>query len=96
MFNLNTQQKRNVYVILFTIFGVLLGIFVAGMAQVIYLKLLLRDFVTYSFDLSWEELDQFGQVVGTVLVVACGLWGWASGKYWWKQIYVLKRFGQKR
>ena len=89
------QQKRNAYVLLFTIFGVLLGIFIAGMAQVIYIKLLFRDFVTYSFGLSWEELDQFGQMVGMAVVLVCGLWGWASGKYWWKQIYVLKRYGQK-
>jgi len=57
--------------------------------------LLNQDFAAYSFGLSWEELNQFGQMLSLVLIVVCGLWGRASGKYWWTQIYVLKRFGQK-
>ncbi len=92
---ITSKQKRNLYIGLFTAFGILLGLFLTGMLQVIYIKLLLQDFITYSFGLTWEELDQFGQLVSGVMVLACGLWGLASGKYWWKQIYVLKRFGQK-
>jgi hypothetical protein len=92
---ISSNQKRNIYVVLFTLFGVLFGLFVAGMAEVIYLKLLFKDFVTYSFGLSWEELDQFGQMFGLVLILVSGLWGYASGKFWWKQIYVLKKYRQK-
>ena len=92
---LNMETKRKVYISLFTLFGLLFGIFITGFVEVIYIKLLLQDFITYSFGLSWDELNQYGQFFGLILTVACTAWGYVSGKYWWKQIYVLKCFRQK-
>lgn len=92
---LKENQKRNIYIALFTLFGFLFGVFIVGTAEVVYIMLLMRDFITYSFGLSWVELEQFGQMLALVTIITCVLWGYAAGKYWWKQIYVLKRFGQK-
>ncbi|MBX4186691.1 MAG: hypothetical protein KW802_00295 [Candidatus Doudnabacteria bacterium] len=95
IFDIPMKLKRNIYVFMFTLFGLLFGLFVASMTEVVYIKLLMQDFVTYSFGLTWDELNQFGFIFAAVLTVACGAWGYAAGKYWWKQIYVLKRYGLK-
>ncbi len=90
------ETKRKIYVFAFTVLGLLLGFLVHAILEIIYLKLLLKDFVAYSFGLSWSELIQFHNVSFSVLIVVCGLWGFAAGKYWWQQIYVLKRLGKVR
>ena len=90
------QTKRAIYVFLFTVLGVAIGFLVKEFVEILYLKLLLNDFIGYSFGLSWAELTQFNYLFSTILMVACGLWGYMAGKYWWKQIYVLKQFRHNR
>ena|SRR6185436_5209116 len=88
--------KKNIYIFAFTVLGLLIGLLVKQIAEIYYLKLLLSDFIGYSFGLSWNELIQFNYVFTVVLMVSCGLWGYSAGKYWWKQIYVLKQFHHNR
>lgn len=90
------EIKRKFYIFSFSVLGVVFGLFVAEIAQLIYLRLLLTDFAKHSFGLSWSDLEQFYYFFSVLLVTACGLWGFAAGKYWWTQIYVLKRFNQNR
>jgi hypothetical protein len=90
------EIKKKFYIFTFSVLGIVLGLFIAELTQLIYLKLLLSDFTTYSFGLSWGDLGQFYYFFSTLLVTACGLWGFAAGKYWWRQIYVLKKFGAYR
>ena len=53
------ELKRKLYVFSFTLLGLLIGLLLKNLVEIIYLKLLLNDFVTYSFGLTWDELLQY-------------------------------------
>jgi hypothetical protein len=90
------ETKKQVYITLFTILGFLIGFLVHALVEIIYIRLLASDFVAYSFGLSWSELVQFFYLFSAIVFVVCGLWGYAAGKFWWKQIYVLKKYQDRR
>src|SRR6185436_13530713 len=62
--------KKNIYIFAFTVLGLLIGLLVKQIAEIYYIKLLLSDFIGYSFGLSWNELIQFNYVFTVVLMVA--------------------------
>jgi hypothetical protein len=90
------ETKRKIYIFAFTVLGLMIGFLIHALTEVVYIKLLLKDFVTYSFGLTWSELIQFHYVLSLIIIVVCGLWGWAAGRFWWRQIYVLKKYNGRR
>ena len=90
------EIKRKLYIFLFTVLGLVFGFFVAELVQLVYLRLLLADFARYSFGLSWSDLGQFYYFFSVLVVAFTGFWGYAAGKFWWRQIYVLKKYDKKR
>lgn len=73
----------------------LLGALVESLAELGYINLLASDFGLYSFGLSWPELLQFRDFFAVLVLAGCGLWGYSAGKYWWHQIYELKKFSRR-
>lgn len=85
--------KKKFYIASFTFLGLLLGFLVHSIVEIIYVRLLVRDFEYYSAGIPWSVI-LFLHVVWTLVTVIGGLWfGFAQGKYWWDQIYVKKQLG---
>lgn len=84
--------KRQVYLVSFTLLGVLFGILVESIVELYYTRLLLGNFSIYSYGLDWADLFQVRDFFAVLLVLACGLWGYGAGKFWWRQIYELKKY----
>ena len=85
-------MKKTVYIWSFAVLGLLVGLLSHAILELYYTKFLLVDFQKYNHGLSWEELWQYNAAVTIVLVFICTAWGYAAGKYWWHQIYVLKKY----
>ena len=85
------KTKKSFYVFCFTVLGVLLGYLAHAFLEIFYIKLLVKDFVAYSFGLGWSDLMLMHDLVFVALIGACGMWGYSAGKHWWHQIYELKR-----
>ena len=82
-------MKRVIYIILFTILGILLQFLAHALLETWYANLLLADFVKYSFGLSWEKWWYVVHGVGSVaLLVAGAVFGFWQGRYWWERIYM--------
>lgn len=84
------ETKKSFYIFSFTILGFIIGMLVQLVFEWFYLDLLFKNFQKYSFGLNWNELIQFHYLFAVAMVAGCTLWGLAAGKYWWRQIYVLK------
>ncbi|MDF1498659.1 MAG: hypothetical protein P1P85_04905 [Patescibacteria group bacterium] len=83
-------MKKQIYIILFIVLGVLLSFILHAVIEIYYIDLLVIDFLKYSFGFSWSKLYMFHKI-GTlflfILGMGLGLW---QGKYWWKKIYIDK------
>ena len=80
-------MKKNIYIILFVLLGVSLQFFVQSGIETLYLNLLLNDFETWSFGLSWSAWWKVHHIMTGVLLLlgmAAGFW---AGKHFWKKIY---------
>jgi hypothetical protein len=77
-------MKKRIYIFSFTVLGILLAVLIDGLLG-LYLQ-------KHSFDLQPTDLDQFHSFVQVLLYVACGVWGYKSGRYWWHQLYELKKY----
>ena len=86
-------MKKAFYIAMFTFLGFLLQLFVHAVVERWYISLLVGDFATYGFGLSWEQWFSI-HYAATVILAAAGIaFGFWQGIYWWKRIYVLDRFG---
>ena len=84
------EIKRKFYIFLFTVLGLMFGFLMKEVIEILYVNLLIQDFAKYSFGLNWNDLTQLNYVFTLILLSICGFWGYAGGKFWWKQIYVYK------
>jgi hypothetical protein len=80
-------MKKKIYIILFTIFGILLQFLIHGLIEVWYIGLLTSDFIKYSFGLSWSQWFMIHYVITFVLLIAGALFGFFSGNFFWHKIY---------
>ncbi|MDP3740991.1 MAG: hypothetical protein Q8R08_01535 [bacterium] len=87
-------MKRAIYIISFTILGVLLQLLIHGFIETWYINLLVQDYQTYGLGLSWSDWYLVHDVISITLAIAGLAFGFFSGRYWWKQIYVLHRWKQ--
>lgn len=80
-------MKKVIYIISFTVFGVLIQLLLHAVIEITYIALLTRDFQKYSFGLSFEQLVIVHHIASVVLLIAGILFGFWQGRYWWKRIY---------
>jgi hypothetical protein len=80
-------MKRYFYIASFTFLGILLQLLAHGLIEVWYIGLLLSDFVSYGFGLSWNNWVLIHNIL-TILFFIAGTWiGYKEGVYWWRKIY---------
>lgn len=84
--------KRKVYLVAFTVLGLVLGVLIEALLELYYTSLLSADFKRFSFGLGWNELFQIRDLFAVLVLLAGGWWGYRAGKHWWHQIYELKKF----
>ena len=65
-------MKRTIYIILFTILGILLQFLVHALLEIWYANLLLADFSKYSFGLSWEKWWYVVHGGGSIVLLVVG------------------------
>ena len=81
-------MKRVIYIILFTIFGVLLQFLLHAAIEIPYLSLLNSNFEKYSLGFSWPQLLTIHLVLTILFVIAGAAFGFFAGKFFWQKIYV--------
>lgn len=88
-------MKKIVYIVAFTILGILLQFLVHSFFEQNYIYFLLKDFDTYSFGFSWAQLYMAHKIISALFFIGGALFGFYQGKYWWKYIYVDKKIEYK-
>lgn len=81
-------MKKNSYIILFVVLGVLLSFLTHALIEIPIIILLLSDFEKWGFGLSWDAwymIHTIGTAALLVLGISIGFW---QGRYWWGVIYV--------
>lgn len=89
-------MKKIIYISLFTVLGILAQFLVHAILEVWYIDLLISDFDTYGLGFTWQNWFLIHKVFTVILFVGGASLGFWQGHYWWKQIYVLKRWGKYR
>lgn len=77
-------MKKTVYILCFTFLGFLVAVLVDGLFQ-LYLE-------NYTVAYSAKDLADIHSFVQLILVAGCSIWGYKAGRYWWHQLYELKKY----
>ena len=85
-------MKRTIYISAFTFLGFLLQFLVHAWVEIWYIGLLINNFSTYGFGLAWRQWFLIHHILTVLLLIGGLAFGYLQGRYWWKQIYVLKRW----
>ena len=85
-------MKRTIYILAFTFLGFLLQFLIHAWIEIWYTGLLASNFLVYGFGLSWSQWYLIHHILTTVLLIAGVGFGYFQGRYWWNQIYILKRW----
>lgn len=80
-------MKRYFYISCFVILGLILQQMIHTAAEMIMIKLLIKDFDAYGLGLSWNTWFTIHHVAGFVLLIAGVLWGYWQGVKWWDYLY---------
>jgi len=80
-------MKKRIYITAFTFFGFLLQFVIHGLVERWYIGLLVRDFGTYSFGLSWEQWFFIHHLGAVILLIGGIIFGYWQGTYWWEKLY---------
>lgn len=73
-------MKQKIYITLFILCGLLFGFFLHMLFEIVIIDLLIRDYETYSFGLSWEQWFLVHGILAIVLQVAGIIVGFKIGK----------------
>lgn len=84
-------MKKTIYIISFTVFGILLQLLMHAIIEVFYINLLLQNFSKYGFGLSWNQWFVIHYIGTIILLIAGILFGFRSGKFFWRKIYERKQ-----
>jgi hypothetical protein len=80
-------MKKVIYIVLFTLVGIILQFLVHGILEMWYINLLLSDFGAWGFGLSWEAWVLIHNIGAVIMFIAGAFFGFSQGKYWWTRIY---------
>ena len=89
------KYKRSVYIVAFTVLGILLSFLVHAILEMAVISILVRDFNKYGLGLTWDQWMLIHKVFAIVLTVLGSYFGYWQGKHWWKVIYIDKKFFKK-
>ncbi len=90
----NKQVKRNIYVALFTLLGLLCQFLAHAIAEMGYITLLDLNYARWSFGFSFGTLLVIHHVISlALLLLGVGL-GYHFGKRFWQVLYVEERYGR--
>lgn len=81
------KLKKNFYIFLFIILGVLISFLIHAAVEIWYANLLAADFPKYGLDLNWPQWDMINNISMDILSLGGILFGFLQGKYWWKVLY---------
>jgi len=81
------MTKRTIYIISFTILGILLQFLIHAGIEIWYINSLLADFPKYGFGLSWNQWYIIHHMASIILFLIGAGFGFCQGKYWWKRLY---------
>ncbi len=84
-------MKKIIYIICFTILGVIAQFLVHAVIEILFINLLLSNFQKYSLRFPWDQWLVVHYVGTIVLLIAGILLGFWQGIYWWKRIYKNKK-----
>ena len=80
-------MKRSFYTFSFIVLGVLLQQVIHAILEIWYIGLLVNNFATYGFGLSWHTWFTIHAVYSIVLFIAGAVWGYSMGKKFWPKLY---------
>ncbi len=81
-------MKKPIYILLFTLLGVLVSFLLHAVLEIPIIALLVSDFERWGMGLSWETWEMIHNT-GAVVLMMAGAWiGFKKGKHWWNVIYV--------
>jgi len=80
-------MKRTIYITTFTLLGLAIAVLADGLFQ-IYMQ-------NYSSSIASADLNQLHSFFQIFLYIACAVWGYRAGKYWWHQLYELKKYKKR-
>lgn len=83
-------MKKNLYLLLCVLLGVLVTTVLHGVAENIYIELLIRDFETWSFGLTWKHWYTIHTLTTVLLLLVGVVGGWFVGLQWWKRVYGIR------
>lgn len=86
-------MKRAVYVSVCVFLGLLAATIVHGVVEQWYIGLLIDDFATYSFGLSWGTWYTVHHVASALLWLLGAVLGYFLGVHWWRVVYVERKRG---
>lgn len=88
-------MKRKIYYLLFTVLGAMIGFGIHAVIEMIYIKLLLRDFSAYSLGLTWAQWELVHAVAVPALTLLFGYLGYLQGVKWWRILYIQKKYAKR-
>lgn len=83
-------MKKNVYIFLFVVLGIIFSFLVHAVVEMWYIELLTSDFNRYGLGLSWDQWFIVHHTLSVVLLVLGIVIGYFQGKHWWQVIYSKK------
>jgi len=89
-------MKKNIYIALFTLLGVLVGFLIHAIIEIPAIFLLVSDFEKWNLGLSWESWIFVHNVWAILLFLIGVTFGYKQGKHWWKVIYIDKNVPWKK
>lgn len=78
---------KYIYIIAFTILGILLQFLIHAGIEIWYIGLLVNDFGTYGLGFTWMQWVMIHNITSIMLLIAGAVCGYWQGQYWWKRIH---------
>ena len=79
--------KKNIYIALFVLLGILVQFFIHSVVEILYINLLINNFAIFGLGFPWSAWFVIHIIWGIVLLVLGVVLGFWQGVYWWKRIY---------
>lgn len=80
-------MKKTIYLIAFSVFGVLVGFFLHAAVEITAINLLLINFGRFGLGLSWDGWFLAHTIFSIAMLVIGAGFGLTQGYYWWERVY---------